>query len=310
MIVAAVLTAALAAAPAAWGQSDRLPATDNVLTRYLDWADIHSAVGVGRLTVFPISLARPVQRLGRVLTMQQALDRGVLTIEELARARVAEARFTNKSRDHMIFLMNGELITGGRQNRVLRTDALLGPSSSTVLPTYCVEKGRWSGPQLFRKMSSVVPQGVRERAAGGAGQDAVWSEVKAANKRLGSSDAAEDMHKAMAKPENARRLREYRGRIVPRLPRGCVGLVVATGGRIVAADLFQTPELLTAMRDKVRAFDSLPRRGAEILILRSYRSSAFDAFGPLYEQDHERRPHLDLPFRERDYVGAALPPGD
>ena len=245
------LISCLSMLPTASGQVAPVPEARNILTTYLDWADIHPPARVGRLTVFPILLSRPAERIDRVMTMQQALDRGVLVIEELSSAEVSSARFINKSRDTMVFLMAGELITGGKQNRTLRTDALLGPGSSTVLPLYCVEKGRWKGAGKFDARSAVVPQAVREKAAGSAGQEDIWSEVRRANRRLGSSTASEDLHAAMAKPENARQLTEWRRQIAPHLPRGCVGVVVAYAGRVVGADLFNSPELFSALRDTV-----------------------------------------------------------
>jgi len=245
------LVACLAVAALAGGQVAPVPAASNLLTRYLDWADIHPAARVGPLTVFPIVLSRSGESLGRVMTMQQGLDRGVLAIEELRSARVASARFTNKSPDTKIFLMAGELITGGKQNRTLRSDALLAPKSSAVLELYCVEKGRWRGGGAFGGTSAVVPQTLREKATAQAGQDAIWSEVRRANQRLGVSTTTEDLHAALAKPSNARRLAKWRGLIHPHLPRGCVGVVVAHGGRIVGADLFASGELFGAIRDKV-----------------------------------------------------------
>lgn len=61
------------------------------------------------------------------------------------------------------------------------------------------------------------------------------------------------------------------------------------------------------LRARALAHRDLARRAAEILVIRSYGSSAFDGFGPLYVHRHERRPWLDLPFRSVDYRGAALP---
>jgi len=236
---------------AAAGQPVSVAATSNILTRYLDWADIHPPARVGRLTVFPITLSRTVDRLPPLLTMQQAMDRGLLAVEELGSATIEQARFVNKSRDRMIFLMAGELISGGKQNRTLQSDALLGPNSSAVLPLYCVQKGRWQGGKRFSSAGGVAPQAVRERAAAKAGQDAVWSEVARANARLKSSTASADLAAAVTKPENARRLAGLREKVAPHLPRLCVGVVAAVDGRIVAADLFNSPALFAAMRRKV-----------------------------------------------------------
>ena len=228
----------------------RVSSPSNVLTRYLDRANIHTPVRLGRLTVFPIVLATE-KKLHGVLTMDQALAKKLLVIEELKDAQVSKARFRNKSAEKMIFLMAGEVITGGKQNRTLTTDALLGPKSAVVLPLYCVQRGRWQGAAGFGGATTVAPQAVRARAAGKAGQKEVWDEVARANRRLDSSTSSDDLAAAMNKPENVERLAKLRRPIVQKLPTGCVGVVVARGGRIVGTDMFNSTELFTAMREKV-----------------------------------------------------------
>jgi len=251
LISVAAILAVVGHAGAAAAQDARVRRGENILTKFLDWADIHPVAEVGRLTVFPISLSRDNGPVRNVLTMQQAMERGLLVVEELTPPRLSEARFVNKSENRFVFLMAGELVAGGRQNRTLRTDALLGPQSSTELPLYCVEKGRWSGEAKFSVSSGVAPQAVREQAASGAGQDAVWDEVARANSRMEVSTPSDDLNAAMTGPATARRLGELRDKIIPRLPRGCVGIVVAHGSRIVGSDLFNSPELFAAMRQKV-----------------------------------------------------------
>lgn len=62
------------------------------------------------------------------------------------------------------------------------------------------------------------------------------------------------------------------------------------------------------LRDRVRAKTTLAAQATELMLVRSFASSAFDAFPALYVGRHVRRPRLDLPFRHEDYGGAALPP--
>ncbi len=246
----AVATVFLFLPPAGAQQAERLAPAGNLLTRYLDRANIHPAVALGRLTVFPISLSRE-HRLSGVLTMEQALAKRLLAIQELDPPEVERARFVNRSGKEMIFLMAGELITGGKQNRTLATDALLGPDSATVLPLYCIQKGRWEGAKDFGAKTFVAPQSVRAKAAQGAGQREVWAEVARSNRQLGSATTSEDLAAAMEKPENVKRFTELRRRVAPKLPESCVGLVLARDGAIVAADLFNSAELFSAMREKV-----------------------------------------------------------
>ena len=52
----------------------------NLLTKYLDRAEIHPSVELGRLTIFPITL-KSVNRLENVLTMSEALEKQLLVVE-------------------------------------------------------------------------------------------------------------------------------------------------------------------------------------------------------------------------------------
>lgn len=236
--------ACLAALPAV-GQ-DR---ASNLLTNYLDQAGVAPSVQVGRVTFFPIVLKQT--RELDLITMDQALRRGVLSIEELDSADVNQARFVNRDTRDTIFVMAGEIIAGGKQNRTLATDALLAPGASTVLPIYCVQRGRWEGNRDFSKAPSMAPQAVREKAAAGASQRELWDEVARANDRLGGANRSEDLAEAMTKGEAAKRIPELRGRVVPSLPGNAAGVVVAVDGRIVGADLFNSARLFGLVRDEV-----------------------------------------------------------
>ena len=61
------------------------------------------------------------------------------------------------------------------------------------------------------------------------------------------------------------------------------------------------------LRDELRAVHPLPQRAAAVLLKRSYRRALFDSLPALFEEKHDRRRVLDLPFREQDFRGAWLP---
>jgi murein DD-endopeptidase len=71
-----------------------------------------------------------------------------------------------------------------------------------------------------------------------------------------------------------------------------------------AIDACREPRL----REELRAVKPLPQRAAAVLLKRSYRRALFESLPPLYREQHERRPHLDLPFREASFRGVWLPP--
>jgi ARG and Rhodanese-Phosphatase-superfamily-associated Protein domain len=76
------------------------------------------------------------------LTLQEALDKGSVRILETG--NVNELKVENTG-DEDIFIQSGDIVKGGRQDRVLRMSFVLPPKSGAVpLAAFCVEAGRWS----------------------------------------------------------------------------------------------------------------------------------------------------------------------
>jgi hypothetical protein len=96
------------------------------------------------LTVFPLSSRKPKQD-DRFLTLDQGLKEGSVEITEVGRgADVNHLLVLNKSRKPL-YLMPGEIIVGGRQDRTIAQERVIAPGGKPVLvEVFCVEHGRWS----------------------------------------------------------------------------------------------------------------------------------------------------------------------
>jgi hypothetical protein len=76
------------------------------------------------------------------LTLQEALDQQKVVIRETG--RVNELAIENVSSEAEVYVQSGDVIKGGRQDRMLASDLLLPPKSGKIpVATYCVEQGRW-----------------------------------------------------------------------------------------------------------------------------------------------------------------------
>lgn len=98
-------------------------------------------------------------------------------------------KVVNLSKEY-VFFMDGDILAGAKQNRVLNTSVLLPPNSLTKLPVSCVEQGRWdrisekfsdtgySAPTTLRaKKAQNVSDSLREEKRHTSNQGEVWESV-------------------------------------------------------------------------------------------------------------------------------------
>jgi hypothetical protein len=255
------------------------PRSRNEVTDLIDRVTIGRPHTERNMTVFPLYVSRE-EDSRRYLALDDALDHGYLKIYERGSARVSEIEVENRSGRH-IFMMAGEILGGGKQNRVISKDALLGPHGGIVaVPVYCVEQRRWAskGSMRFSSERSLAPNSIRALTQSDTGQDSVWREVDRLSKanRVGSSTGN---FQAVYEDKQVRsRIAEYDS--LKRMPPRAVGAVVAVNGRIVGAEIFCNEDLFDDLWPKV---------------LRSY---SLDAISPVPVRLSRFRYSHPLPTRE------------
>ena len=203
------------------------------------------------LTIFPLEAPR-VDDSTDYLSLEEALDRDDLAIREKGSGAVPVLLARNTG-SRLILMLSGEIVAGGRQNRVLRDDVLLGRHSGWVeLPVLCIERGRWHGrDEAFAKSSSLAAVGVRARVQAGVPQSEVWDGVSYYQSTLSAPSATEDLQAVQDSPEVQEAADEYVKAFHKRWPRQTVGMVVARHGRIIAADIFCNAEVFQKHRDRI-----------------------------------------------------------
>src|SRR5665811_1455941 len=73
--------------------------------------------------------------------LQRAMERKVAVVHETG--SVGELLIENLG-DIDLFIQSGEIVKGGRQDRVLGVDLIVGKKSGRVpIPSFCVEQSRW-----------------------------------------------------------------------------------------------------------------------------------------------------------------------
>jgi len=173
----------------------------------------------GNLTVFPVIAARSYPT-GEFLTLDEGLRSGEVIVTEAGAvqglirrhptsnmhegAQVNRLVLVNNSKRPLL-LLAGEIVSGGKQDRVIGKDRIIPPESDPVdLSVFCVEPGRWvatsehfgaseamygsahgtsvGGPTVMAgappPMAIMAQPSVRAKAMGDQNQEEVWVEVR------------------------------------------------------------------------------------------------------------------------------------
>ena len=184
-------------------------------------------------------------------------------------ATVNQLALVNKSGKKLL-LLAGEVIVGGKQDRIVEEDLIVPPVSVPIsLNVFCVEPGRWStreaghtaGPvqaarrtestteeappvQNFSALGAISHPKLRAAAQDRKNQDEVWKEVRSNNTKLGTQNATETYQEVYSNPEVEARVEDY----VAELEKAgaganVVGVVVARNGEFVWIDAFASRSL-------------------------------------------------------------------
>ncbi len=240
----------------------------------------------GNLTVFPV-VAATSHDTNEFLTLDEGLRSGDVVVTEYGNvqglirrrrptgiweegnhrpqsgAQVNTLVLVNNSKRPLI-LLAGEIVTGGKQDRVIGKDRVVPAESDPVdLSVFCVEPGRWTGTsEKFNAFAAPMAQpAVRGRAMGDKDQSKVWAEVGKSRSEMiaqapppaaaalgGTSSYARVMQNDEVKQKvdsvAAPIERDYRSVIQQLREHNAVGVVVAVNGEIIWADIFGSTSLL------------------------------------------------------------------
>ncbi len=269
----------------------------------LGWT-VLAPVTYKNLTLFPIR-GRDLAPAGDYITLDEGLSAGSVVITEkgaaqqIARggtgaavqnasvrgdggASVNELALVNRSGKKLL-LLAGEVMVGGKQDRIVQEDRVVPPVSVPVaLEVFCVEHGRWSErtpggggrgggrrvaranrdrvqvmqpsvvgpsaaapePATFKSLGAVAHPRLRAAAQDRKEQSAVWNEVSANNAKLGTANSTDTYQEVYKNTKVSGRLNDYVGALEREiLQPGVVGVAVARNGQLVWADVFANQSL-------------------------------------------------------------------
>ena len=212
---------------------------------------IGSAVQHGGLAVFWLASTAPASTL-TIETLEDAREAGALTITERPAPTVPELVVDNRGKAHVL-LLAGEILVGGKQNRVLREDILLPPlSGPRPIGVYCVEQGRWNeGRRDFESKSSFADPNLRRHVYDRADQQSVWSAVKGLTGHVAAASPTTSYQQAFETPAVREQLGAAERALDVKVTPDAVGAAVFVGAALSGLDVFSSPGLFARQWTKL-----------------------------------------------------------
>jgi hypothetical protein len=254
---------------------------------FLESAAVGYAITRGDISLVPVYLPASVApRIGAGTTG--------IEVTEAPDATVPTIRIVNTN-PVPVLLAEGETVRGGQQDRTLDVSVLVPAAAEIDCPVSCVEQGRWGGRREFTRSSTFAPRRVRrakqfsvernlaDRGVKRADQGLVWQTVD----HMLTSHALEAPTFALAETDAVlERDERVAGHVRDLVGRGPLpaqqGVVVTHGRRVVAAEIFASPELLahhwealirSAFLDRPAEVRGRPSLTAAVRFLRRFAGS-------------------------------------
>jgi hypothetical protein len=216
------------------------------------------------LTIFLLHGADQVEDKN-YLTLQEALEQHQAVVHETG--NVNELSVENLASDADVYIQSGDIVKGGKQDRVLHYDLVLSPHSGKVpLASFCVESGRWQGRgkesvSKFSSSSSFLPSKELKLATKyEQNQQKVWSKVAATRARLnenvgGSIRTASEssLQLTLEAPEVQESVQPYLKKLsaVVQGKEDAIGLAYAINGKINSAEIYASHALFGKLWPKL-----------------------------------------------------------
>lgn len=144
---------------------------------------------VGSISVLQFKTANTSKL--EIKTFNELLHRKEVEISEVNTSGSVNTIIVNNMSMYFLFMMDGDILMGAKQNRILNTSVLISPKSKIDIPVSCVERGRWSNssrvfhrsdftvsPNFRASKSSSVNENLKRNKKYEVNQTYIWDTVE------------------------------------------------------------------------------------------------------------------------------------
>ncbi len=187
--------------------------------------------------------------LGNYLTVKEAYSKNVLSITETSSGGTVNTLYAQNTGKDTIMLLAGDVITGGKQDRVIGQDVLLAPNQGKIsISVFCVGPGRWTpktSGTTFNQYFGFTSANVRKSAIANKEQGKVWEEVGKINDKAGTKTSTGTYTAVMSNDDIQKELLDYKDHLEALMlnDSAYVGMMAVSGNEVLSFDVFGTHTL-------------------------------------------------------------------
>ena len=204
------------------------------------------------LTIFLLQ-GKDQNSKANVMTLQEAMERKLFRVYETS--EVNELEVENLSKQFDVFIQSGDIVKGGKQDRVLAVSIIIPALSGRIkIEAFCVESGRWekrgneNAGQFGSSDDRIVTKELKIAANSTRSQQEVWKEVANAQGRLSknvggtvnSADSNSSLQLSLENKKVVATVDEYIKNLssIPSGKSDVIGYAMAINGKINSADVY------------------------------------------------------------------------
>lgn len=257
------------------------------------------------------------------ITAEKAISGKLIEVKELNQSGSVNTIFVVNHSEKLVFMMDGDILAGAKQNRVVNTSILLAPHSKTEIPVSCVEAGRWRYssnsfmPTEYKAPSSLradkdrqIRMSLKTGRGFTADQGQVWDNVAQMQERHHVQSMTSSLSDVYSQKE-----KDFETLLKEFAPaEGANGLAIYIGKRLATVDVFNRRDVFVEYFPKILKGAMLEvnfgGKGGKNVPEAEARYRTLEVFDSLEHQEFEERPGVgvgtDRRFESNDLSGFEL----
>ena len=162
---------------------------------------IKTPLHIGGLKLYPI-MFQTNSFDSNIEFIDKSFDRAEIEAFEASTEGVVTQVGVRNNSEKFVMILDGEGISGAKQNRIAQTTIVLNPFSETIIPVNCIERGRWSysAGRNFNKSDYSISPKMRDRKAeilknkeNHRLQGAIWDEIDELSGKFNTRSVTDDL---------------------------------------------------------------------------------------------------------------------